>query len=59
MGISNYYRRFIPAYARIAEPLHRLLRKGSKTFQWTKQCEASFDTEIQAHHPTYFSIPEV
>ena len=44
MGISNYYRRFIPAYAHIAEPLHRLLRKSSKTFQWTEQCEASFNT---------------
>ena len=25
MGISNYYRKFIPSYAHIAEPLHRLL----------------------------------
>ena len=44
MGISNYYRRFIPAYARIAELLHRILRKSSKTFQWTEQCKASFNT---------------
>ena len=33
MGISNYYRCFIPGYAQIAEPLHRLLRKSSKGFQ--------------------------
>lgn len=44
MGISNYYRRFIPGYAQIAEPLHRLLRKSSKSFQWTKECEISFTT---------------
>ena len=44
MDISNYYRCFIPAYAHIAEPLHRLLRKSPKTFQWTEQCEASFNT---------------
>ena len=25
MGLSNYYRCFIPAYAQIAEPLHHLL----------------------------------
>ena len=44
MGISNYYRNFIPSYAHIAEPLHCLLRKSSKTFNWTKECQESFDT---------------
>ena len=44
MGLSNYYRRFIPAYVQIAEPLHRLLRKMSKSFQWTTECETSFNT---------------
>ena len=43
MGLSNYYRCFIPAYAQIAEPLHRLLRKTSKSFQWTTECETSFN----------------
>ena len=44
MGLSNYYRRFIPGYAQIAEPLHRLLKKTSKSFQWTAECEAAFTT---------------
>ena len=44
MGLSNYYCRFIPAYAQIAEPLHRLLKKTSKSFQWTTECETSFNT---------------
>ena len=44
MGISNYYRNFIPSYAHIAEPLHCLLRKNSETFQWTKECHESFYT---------------
>ena len=44
MGLSNYYRRFISNYAQIAEPLHRLLRKSSKSFNWTPECEASFHT---------------
>ena len=44
MGISNYYRCFIPGYAQIAEPLHWLLRKSSKGFQWTQECETSFTT---------------
>ena len=44
MGISNYYRNFIPSYTHIAEPLHCLLRKSYKTFNWTKECQESFDT---------------
>ena len=44
MGLSNYYRCSIPAYAQIAEPLHRLLRKNSKSFQWTAECKTSFNT---------------
>ena len=32
MGISNYYRHFIPAYAYIAESLHCLLRKVLRPF---------------------------
>ena len=27
LGLANYYRRFVPDYSKIAEPLHRLLRK--------------------------------
>ena len=42
MGLPNYYRRFIPGYVQIAEPLHCLLKKTSKRFQWTSECEASF-----------------
>jgi len=44
IGLSNYYRRFIPSYAAIAEPLHRLLCKSSKAFHWTPECDNSFNT---------------
>ena len=44
VGLSNYYRRFIPGYARIAEPLHQFLRKNSKGFHWTSVCDSSFNT---------------
>jgi len=44
IGLSNYYRRFIPSYAAIAEPLHRLLRKNTKTFKWTPECDSAFNT---------------
>ena len=35
IGLSNYYHHFIPHYAEIAELLHHILRKTSKTFNWT------------------------
>ena len=43
IGLSNYYCRFVPRYAEIAEPLHRLLRMTSKNFNWTAECDISFN----------------
>lgn len=58
MGLSNYYRCFIPAYAQIAEPLHRLLRKTSKSFQWTTECETSFATlKSKLTNPPVLAFP--
>jgi len=43
IGLANYYRRFIPGFAKIAHPLHKLLRKNLK-FLWTPEAQAAFDT---------------
>jgi len=43
IGLSNYYRCFIPSYAEIAEPLHRHLRKTNKGFNWTSECDSAFN----------------
>ena len=43
VGLASYYRRFIPAFAKIAQPLHDLTRKAA-VFEWTPQCQAAFDT---------------
>ena len=45
LGLSNYYRRFIPNYAHIAEPLNKLLRKDQRRmkFQWDTNCQVAFD----------------
>jgi len=43
VGLSNYYRRFIPSYAAITEPLHRLLQKNNKVFNWTPECDSAFN----------------
>jgi hypothetical protein len=41
MGLVVYYKRFIAGFSRIAHPITSLQRKGKK-FQWTKECERSF-----------------
>ena len=41
LGLSSYYRRFVPNFAKIARPLHLLTCKGAE-FRWTEECEAAF-----------------
>jgi len=48
LGFANFYRRFIAAYSKIAEPLSSIL-KGSKEgkksgpLEWTDKQQAAFD----------------
>ena len=39
----NYYRRFIPKFEHLAQPLNYLTRRKTK-FVWTEECERSFVT---------------
>jgi hypothetical protein len=49
LGLTNYYRRFIPNYAQTTAPLHELTRKeNGKLFQWTSQHEQIFETMKKA-----------
>jgi len=43
IGAIGYYRRFIPAFSRIATPLIALTKKYAR-FNWTEDCQRSFDT---------------
>lgn len=43
LGLSNYYRRFVRDFAKIASPLNALTRKSVR-FQWTQECQQAFDT---------------
>ena len=43
LGLCIYYRRFIPKFAEIAKPLHRLTEKGQK-FVWNNDCELPVET---------------
>ena len=41
LGLASYYRRFVPAFAKIAAPLHSLTKKKSP-FCWTSACDNAF-----------------
>ena len=42
LGITGFYRKYIPFYADITNCLTKLLRKGTK-FQWSQQCNNAFN----------------
>ena len=42
IGMCSYYRRFIPHFSHIAEPIIHLTRKYAR-FVWTEKCQADFD----------------
>ena len=42
MGITGYYKKFIEGFSKIAYPINSLQKKGKK-YEWTKQCEESFN----------------
>ena len=37
LGLANFYQRFIRSFAKIAEPLTSLTKKGH-VFEWTEAC---------------------
>ena len=41
MGLASYYRRFVPKFAKIANPLHQLTSKGA-AFMWSEECQTAF-----------------
>lgn len=42
IGMCSYYRRFLPNFSKIAEPLIHLTKKYAK-FNWSRECETSFN----------------
>ena len=47
IGIFNYNRAFIKNFSILINPMYKLLRKGVK-FEWTTECQNSFDSLIEA-----------
>ena len=42
VGLCSYYRRFIEGFARLASPLHNLMKVGVE-FVWSDACQEAFD----------------
>ena len=59
LGLANYYRRFIKNFARIAAPLHVLVRKEQK-WKWEKEQEKVFE-ELKAGFTmeSVLAIPDI
>ena len=43
LGFCSYYRRFIRDFAKLADPLHRLMEK-QRPLNWTEDCTQSFQS---------------
>jgi len=59
LGLANYYRRFIKDFAKIAAPLHALVRKEQK-WKWEKEQEEAFGRlkEVFTTEPV-LAIPDI
>ena len=56
LGLTSFYRRFVPGFARIASPLHELTKKGI-AFKWTEACQTAFnqlnEKLVEAPYPNF------
>ena len=43
LGFSNYYRKFVPKFSAIAQPLNALTKKGVE-FDFNEKCKQAFRT---------------
>jgi hypothetical protein len=41
LGLTRYYRRFIPNFSKIMKPITELLKKGNK-YVWSDACDEAF-----------------
>ena len=47
LGFTGYYKRFVPDYSMVAQPLVHLLGKDCK-FEWTTACQDAFKAPVLA-----------
>ena len=41
LGLSSFYHKFVPSFAKLAQPLHSFTKKNAH-FKWTKDCQQAF-----------------
>jgi hypothetical protein len=59
LGLAGYYRRFIENFSKIAKPMTNLLKKTNE-FEWTAECEHSFQTLKQKLTTTpVLALPDI
>jgi hypothetical protein len=57
LGLTGYYRRFIPRYAIICQPLYAALKKNA--FTWGPEQQAAFDKlKMVMSHPPLLALPD-
>jgi len=42
LGLASFYRKFVPSYAKLPDPLHKLTCKN-EAFMWSPACQEAFD----------------
>ncbi|OWZ11919.1 Retrovirus-related Pol Polyprotein from transposon 412 [Phytophthora megakarya] len=58
LGLTSYFRRYIPGFATIAAPLERLKEKGT-VFRWNEDCEVPFyQLQRSLVRPPILAYPE-
>jgi GGDEF domain-containing protein len=59
LGLTGYYRRFIENFSKIAKPMTNLLKKTNE-FEWTLECDLSFQTLKQKLTTTpVLALPDI
>lgn len=57
LGLFNWFRKFIPQYSAVTQPLTKLLRKGA-VFQWTNEHETAFlELKTRLLHSDVLAFP--
>ena len=58
LGLSNYYRRFVQDYSRIAGPLFKLTQKSVRQYNWNECCTEAFqELKRRLTNPPILAFP--
>ncbi|MEE4246960.1 MAG: pol polyprotein, partial [Kangiellaceae bacterium] len=59
LGLASYYRRFVPKFAELSEPLRQLTRPTVR-FEWSEECAAAFASlKCALLSPPVLALPDM